>query len=91
MWLYTAANGGILVSPFISQTEKAIRAEAEEAGGRFILVTNEPMGERYKPTGREFSLCEAGRLLIVSANLPGVLSRNNCLAMNALADVISKL
>ena len=91
VWLYTAANGGILVSPFISQPEKAVRAEAEEAGGRFILVTNEPMGERYKPTGREFSLCEAGRLLIVSANLPGVLSRNNCLAMNALADMISKL
>lgn len=90
-WLYTAANGGILVSPFISQPEKAVRAEAEEAGGRFILVTNEPMGERYKPTGHDFSLCEAGRLLIVSANLPGALSRNNCLAMNALAAMISKL
>lgn len=90
-WLYTAANGGILVSPFISQTEKAVRTEAEEAGGRFILVTNEPMGERYKPTGHDFSLCEAGRLLIVSANLPGALSRNNCLAMNALAAMISKL
>lgn len=90
-WLYTAANGGILVSPFISQPEKTVRAEAEDAGGRFILVTNEPMGERYKPTGREFSLCEAGRLLIVSANLPGALSRNNCLAMNALASLISKL
>lgn len=90
-WLYTAANGGILVSPFISQPEKAVRAEAEEAGGRFILVTNEPMGERYKPTGREFSLCEAGRLLIVSADLQGALSRTNCLAMNALAAVISKL
>lgn len=91
VWLYTAANGGILVSPFISQPEKAVRAEAEEAGGRFILVTNEPMGERYKPTGHDFSLCEAGRLLIVSANFPGALSRNNCLAMNALAAMISKL
>lgn len=85
-WLYTAANGGVLVSPFISPAEKEIRKEAEEAGGRFILIINEPMGERYKPAGREFELCEAGRLLIVSANLPGELSRKNCLTMNELAE-----
>ena len=85
-WLYTAANGGVLVSPFISPAEKEIRKEAEEAGGRFILIINEPMGERYKPAGREFELCEAGRLLIISANLPGELSRKTCLAMNELAE-----
>lgn len=85
-WLYTAANGGVLVSPFISPAEKEIRKEAEESGGRFILIISEPMGERYKPTGRDFELCEAGRLLIISANLPGELSRKNCLAMNELAE-----
>ena len=85
-WLYTAANGGVLVSPFISPAEKEIRKEAEEAGGRFILIISEPMGERYKPAGREFELCEAGRLLIISANLPGELSRKTCLAMNELAE-----
>lgn len=88
-WLYTAANGGVLVSPFISPAEKEIRKEAEEAGGRFILIISEPMGERYKPTGREFELCEAGRLLIVSANLPGDLSRQTCLTMNTLAQTIT--
>lgn len=87
-WLYTAANGGVLVSPFISPAEKEIRKEAEEAGGRFILIISEPMGERYKPTGREFELCEAGRLLIVSANLPGDLSRQTCITMNGLAQNI---
>lgn len=87
-WLYTAANGGVLVSPFISPAEKEIRKEAEEAGGRFILIISEPMGERYKSTGREFELCEAGRLLIVSANLPGDLSRQTCITMNGLAQNI---
>lgn len=85
LWLYTAANGGVLVSPFISADEKAVRAEAEEAGGRFILIVNEPMAERYKPSGSDFELCEAGRLLIVSAGLHGALSRATCQAMNELA------
>lgn len=84
-WLYTAANGGVLVSPFISPAEKAVRDEAEEAGGNIILVTNEAMGERYKPTGHNFALCEDGRLLIVSAGIGGDVSRAACLAMNTLS------
>lgn len=88
-WLYTAANGGVLVSPFISPAEKEVRREAEEADGRFILITNEPMGERYKPTGHDFELCETGRLLIISAGQPGALSRQTCLHMNALGAEIA--
>lgn len=45
-WLYTASNGGVLVSPFISQAEKTIRAEAEKTVSRFIVMTNELMEER---------------------------------------------
>ena len=85
-WLYTAANGGVLVSPFISPAEKEVRRGAD---GRFILITNEPMGERYKPTGHDFELCETGRLLFISAGQPGALSRRTCLAMNALAAEIA--
>lgn len=33
-WIYTAANGGVLVSPFISAAERDIRAEADESGGQ---------------------------------------------------------
>lgn len=88
-WLYTAANRGVLVSPFISPAEKEIRLEAEEAGGRFILIVNEPMGDRYKPTGHDFDLCEAGRLLIISISKPGALSRQACLVMNSLAALIA--
>lgn len=57
-WLYTASNGGVLVSPFISSDEKAVRAEAEAAGARIIIVTNEPMGPRWKPAAHDFALCE---------------------------------
>ncbi len=88
-WLYTAANGGVLVSPFISPAEKEIRRDAEEADGRLILITNEPMGERYKPAGHDFGLCETGRLLIISVGRPGPLSRQTCLDMNVLASEIA--
>lgn len=91
-WLYTAANGGVLVSPFISPAEKAIRAEAEEAGGKFIFITDRQMEERYKPSGRDFELCEAGRMLIVSSPSEGEnLSRAHCLKMNGLAEMIASV
>ena len=85
-WIYTAANGGVLVSPFISPAEKAVRDEAEAIGGKIILITNAPMGDRYKPAARDFALCEAGRLLILSPEgLDPALTRDACLAMNGLA------
>lgn len=89
-WLYAAANGGVLVSPFISLAEKTIRTEADETGARFICITNQPLAERYKPSGRDFELCESGRMLIVSANIDGDLNRTTCLAMNTLAETICK-
>lgn len=90
LWLYTAANGGVLVSPFISPAEKAIRAQAESTGGRFILITDTPMPPRYKPSSRDFALCEQGRLIIITLSSPSSrLSRQTCLAMNALASLIA--
>lgn len=90
-WIYTAANGGVLVSPFISPAEKAVRTEADEAGGRFITITNRRMEERYKPAGRDFELCEAGRLLIVSPDSLDIdLTRRTCMAMNSLAAEMCK-
>lgn len=90
-WLYTAANGGVLVSPFISPDERAIRNEAEELGGRFILLTNEPFPDRFKPCAHDFDLCEAGRLLLISLGVEEPqLSRQTCLAMNALAETVSQ-
>lgn len=87
-WLYTGANGGVLVSPFISSAEKAVRTEAEALGGRIILIQNEPFQERYKPPGHNFELCEAGRLLIIAPVTGSGFSRSECLKMNALAAMI---
>lgn len=94
LWLHTAANGGVLVSPFISPAEKEIRQEAEESGGKIILITNLPFPDRYKPAEHDFALCLAGRLLIISPLDPPAtpdLSRTACLEMNNLASVIMSL
>lgn len=93
-WLHVAANGGVLVSPFISPAEKAIRAEAEALGGRFILLVDIPFTDRYKPSGKDFSLCVQGRMLIISARFfsgfspAASISRARCLSLNSLASRI---
>ncbi|MDE6379851.1 MAG: hypothetical protein K2L11_05205 [Muribaculaceae bacterium] len=88
-WLHTAANGGVLVSPFISQREKLIRKEAESSGGRFILIANRPFREREKPSGKDFDLCAQGRLLIIVPLTALPLDRPSCLKMNSLALTIA--
>ncbi len=91
-WLAGAAQGTVLVSPFISPDEKAIRDEAEALGAKIILITHEAFGERFKPAARDFELCSEGRLLIVSLGLPAntTLSRAHCLRMNDLAVEIAQ-
>ncbi len=88
-WLYTASNGGVLVSPFISKREKDIRKEAELLGSRFILITNKPFGEREKPMGRDFELCAEGRMLILAPQTEWDFSRTACQHMNGLANHIA--
>ena len=92
-WLECAETNGVLVSPFISTSEKEIRNEAEEAGGKFILLVHEEFGERYKPAKHDFELCVEGRLLIISLKKPHKtpLSRQICLEMNKLAQRICSI
>lgn len=90
-WIYTAANGGVLVSPFIARSEKNIRELAEEAGGRIILISNHKMRLREKPAAHDFSLCEQGRLLIISPyEIPEIDSRPIYLAMNDFAEKLCR-
>lgn len=91
-WLYTAANGGVLVSPFISPAEAEIRREAELSDAKIILITNEPLRDREKPSGRNFERCAAGKLLILAPlddDFPRGFSRECCLAMNRRAAEIA--
>lgn len=91
--LSAAAEGTVLVSPFIHPLEKEIRAEAEASGAKIILITHESFGELYKPAAHDFALCESGRLLIISLGLPPKteLTRSHCLQMNDLAKDIASL
>lgn len=86
-------NGGVLVSPFISDDERAIKREALAKGGRIIRIQAEGMGQFYRPDGEEFELCRQGRLLIISpwpGNPPRMkLNYPLCDEMNHLADFIS--
>lgn len=87
--IYYADNGGVVVSPFFSPREKEIRDAVIAARGRMILLINEPFGERYRPGGRNFSLCEEGRLLIIAPKHPLPTSRATCLHLNAVAAAIA--
>lgn len=88
-WLYNAANGGVLVSPFISPREKSVKKEADTIGGRFIQITNRPFEDREKPYGHDFDLCAQGRLLIIAPAAGMPMDRASCLKMNSLAQIIS--
>lgn len=92
-WLACAANGGVLISPFISPAEKAVRDKAAELGGRLVILRNEGFEERFKPQGREFDLCSEGRLLLL-APWPdkfnrSTVTRAQALSMNAQAVYLS--
>lgn len=95
LWTDCAAAGGVLVSPFISPDEKAVRDLAVAAGGSLIILRNNGFPERFKPNEREFNLCAEGRLLLL-APWPDRLnektvSRKDALAMNELARKLCQL
>lgn len=93
--LYTAANGGVVVSAFISPREKEIRREVEAMNGKIILIHNRIFKDREKPERHNFNLCTEGRLLLLcpmayqsfpSSEHP---SRRQCLEMNSIAEALA--
>lgn len=82
-------NGGVPVTAGISRGEKAVVNWALENGCELILVTNQGMGELWKPSGRQFDACSSGKLLIVaigdSHHYPRKITRAECMVLNALA------
>ncbi|MDE5842123.1 MAG: hypothetical protein K2H35_00115 [Muribaculaceae bacterium] len=88
-WKHLAENGGVLVSPFISQAEKEVRRRCEEIDGKIILISTQPFGDREKPSSHNFERCAAGRLLILApmdALTPG---RSTFLYLNSIAEIIA--
>lgn len=86
-WLLTVRNDGILVSPFISESERKVRDWAMRNGGAVIVLTDKIFPERYKPSGAFFDLCAQGRLLEISVPTEK-LTRQACLRLNTLAEQI---
>ena len=88
-WKHIAENGGVLVSPFISQAEKEVRRKCEEIDGKIILISNQPFGDREKPSAHNFDRCAAGRLLILAPMKPLPADRSTFLYLNSLAEKIA--
>ena len=92
-WLEVIENRGVLVSPFISESEKTVRDYALENGGRVILLRHYPFGERFKPEGRLFDLCAEGRLLILGMESglkeSDPITRELALYLNGVAEAIA--
>lgn len=88
-WKHLAENGGVLVSPFISPEEKAVRRQCEQINGKIILLSNTPFGEREKPSAHDFDLCTRGSLLILAPMTALPSGRNTFLYLNAFAEAIS--
>lgn len=93
-WEYIAANRGVLISPFVSKEEKAVRDYAINNDGRLIILKEHLMDDREKPFGTEFNLCTEGRLLILiplDSEFHQAGYREQCLEMNEIAEGIAEL
>ena len=92
-WMNCGENYGVLVGAFISEREKAVKMAAIERKYPLIQLTNEGMGAYYKPSGQDFDVCAAGRMLLISpwpdAPYKSKITRQECLHLNELAEKIS--
>lgn len=88
-WKHLAQNGGVLVSPFISPSEKNVRLLCEQANGKVIHISNTPLGEREKPGSHSFDLCAQGLLLILAPMSPLPPGRETFLYLNSIAEAIA--
>lgn len=92
-WLWEAAHGEVLVSPFISPAEKGIRDEAERLNGSIIHIQYTPFPERFKPEAHRFFRCTSGKLLIIAPMeaLAEERFRDICLHMNRIAEALAQM
>ena len=92
--LYAAKHGTVLVSPCISPGEKAIARAALEAGRPLIVLIANGFAPHYKPPGRYFDACAAGRLLMLAPfhyhRQRQAITREQCLELNSWAEAITE-
>ena len=90
-----ARKGAVMVSPFISPQEKQVMEVLLRENHPFILLTDNGFREYYKPTDALFDACAAGRVLILSPWEYDAgkrhISREDCVALNIMAEEITKI
>lgn len=86
-------QGGVLISPFISPHEREIMHEALENGGSIIQIYERGFTDRWKPAGRMFDICAAGRLLVITeswrSDRAEAMSYQKASRMNRIAEIIA--
>ena len=89
LWDETIRTGGVLISPFIHPEEKKLMDRAIEEGACVIRIVPDGIGDRYKPSGREFELATEGRCLHIGSPRPSAhkekLTRQESLYLNDIA------
>ncbi len=90
-----AREGTVMVSPFISDKEKEVLTVLLAEERPVILLADNGFRDYYKPSAGLFDAVAAGRVLILSPweydpNKKHV-SRADCVALNAMAEEISRL
>lgn len=91
--ILSARKGAILISPFISEAERAVRDEALKEHLPIIIVHHASLPELYKPEPMFFDACTEGRILIVAPqgqqSLTTTITYAHCSALNRFAETIA--
>ena len=91
-YLRAAHQGAVLVSPAISQGEKAIMRAAFEEGLPLIYLQENGFTDLAKPGGKRMEACARGQLLILAPwehhNEKMTIKRGQCLELNEMARII---
>ena len=90
--IMAARDGAVMVSPFISEHEKAVLEFLMQEKRPIIYIADNGFGKYYKPSDGLFEAVAEGRMLILSpwmydAKKKGV-TRAECTAMNKMAEEV---
>lgn len=87
--LEACRHGAVLVSPSISNGEKAVMRAAYEGGFPMIYLQENGFTDLAKPGGKRMETCAEGRLLILAPwehhNEKTTITRSQCLSLNDIA------
>ena len=89
-------KGAVIVSPCISDGEKALARIASEMGFPIITLCRTGFERLYKPSGELYDLCASGKLLMLAPIAWGVqygkrtITREKAVILNRLVQLICK-